>query len=139
MLRSEIYIREDMDSLSRFSFFSLNQTDKYILMELPLGQLPSGVDKVIYDLKMEGITPIIAHPERSVTERDQLKDIENFLRLGALMQINPGSLLDHSGRFHKKATEWLLEMDLAHIMASDAHNPSHRCVALLPQALKKVS
>ncbi len=138
-LGSEIYMRQDMGSLSQLNFFSLNQTGKYILMELPLGQLPSGVDRLIYSLQLEGITPIIAHPERSITKKDQLKDIENLIRLGALMQINAGSLLGHFGSFPKKMAELLLKHNLVHIMASDAHNPSSRSVAVLPQAFRKVS
>jgi len=139
ILGSEIYMRQDMESLSRFNFFSLNQTGKYILMELPLGQLPSGVDQLIYGLQLEGITPIIAHPERSITEKNQIKEIENLIHLGALMQINAGSLLGHSGKLARKMAERLLKLDLAHIMASDAHNPSSRSIAVLPQAFRKVS
>lgn len=139
ILGSEIYIRQDMDSLSKFEFFSLNQTGKYVLMELPLGQLPSGVDRLIYGLQLEGITPIIAHPERSITEKNQPKSIENLIRLGALMQINAGSLLGYSGKLPRKTAELLLKQNLVHIMASDAHDPSSRSVAVLPQAFKKVS
>jgi protein-tyrosine phosphatase len=138
-LGSEIYIRQDMDSLSKFDFFSLNQTGKYILMEFPLGQLPSGVDRLIYGLQLEDITPIIAHPERSITEKNQLKSIENLIRLGALMQINAGSLLGYFGKHLRKMAELMLKQNLVHIMASDAHDPSSRSVASLPQAFKKVS
>jgi protein-tyrosine phosphatase len=139
ILGSEIYIRKDMNSLSRFNFFSLNQTGRYILMELPLGQLPSSLDRLIYDLRLQGITPIIAHPERSISEKSQLKDIENLIRLGALMQINAGSLLSHYGKLARKMGECLLTRNLIHIMASDAHNPSSRSVAVLPQAFRRVS
>ena len=138
-LGSEIYVRQDMDSLRRFNFFSLNQTGKYILMELPLGQLPSGVDQLIFNLELESITPIIAHPERSMIEKNQLKDIENLIRLGALMQINAGSLLNHFGKSPRKMAELLLKQNLVHIVASDAHNPSSRSVAVMAEAFRKVS
>jgi protein-tyrosine phosphatase len=138
-LGSEIYVRQDLDSLKGFSFFSLNQTGRYILMELPLGQLPSGVDRLIYNLQLEGITPIIAHPERSITKKSQLKDIENLVHLGALTQINAGSLLNQFGKLARKMTQLLLKQNLIHIMASDAHNSSACSVAVLPQAFKKVS
>jgi protein-tyrosine phosphatase len=138
VLGSEIYIRHDIKSLKEFNFFSLNQTGKYILMELPLGQFPLGVKELIHDLRLEGITPIIAHPERSIIQKDQRKEIENWIRQGALMQINAGSVLGHFGKSARKTAEWLLEKNLAHIMASDAHSPSSASVEVLACAFKKV-
>jgi protein-tyrosine phosphatase len=138
VLGSEIYIRHDIKSLKEFNFFSLNQTGKYILMELPLGHFPLGIRELIHDLRLEDITPIIAHPERSIIQKDQLKEIENWVRQGALMQINAGSVLGHFGKSAKKTAEWLLEQNLAHIMASDAHSPSSASVEVLACAFKKV-
>jgi protein-tyrosine phosphatase len=138
VLGSEIYVRYDMDPLKKFNFFSLNQTGKYILMELPLGLFPLGIRELIHNLRLEGITPIIAHPERSMIQKEQLKEIENWIRQGALMQINAGSVLGHFGKSAKKTAEWLLDQNLAHIMASDAHNPSSASVEVLAQAFKKV-
>ncbi len=139
ILGSEIYVRQDMVSLGRFDFFSLNQTGKYVLMELPLGQLPKGVDRLIYGLRLEGITPIIAHPERSLIEKNQLEDVQSLIRQGAMMQINAGSLSGYYGKLPRKTAELLLKQNLVHFMASDAHNPSHCSIAVLPQAFNKVS
>jgi protein-tyrosine phosphatase len=131
---SEIYIRQDLHSLSRFDFFSLNQSGKYVLMELPLGHFPPNVDRLAHKLLLEGITPVIAHPERSIAEESQLKAVERLTCLGALMQINAGSLLGHFGRQPEKAARYLLREDIAHVMASDAHDPGPRSVAVLRQA-----
>jgi len=138
-LGSEIYLRQDMKALSKFNFFSLNQTGRYILLELPLGQFPFGVDQLVYDLQLEGITPIIAHPERSITQKNQIGEIENLIRMGALMQINAGSLLNHFGKPARKMAEWLLRSDLVHLVASDAHNPSVSSISLLSRGFRKVS
>ncbi len=138
-LGSEIYVRREMGSLRKFNFFSLNQTDKYVLMELPLKQLPLSLDQLIFSLKLEGIIPVIAHPERSVHQKDQLKDIENLIRLGAGMQINAGSVLGYFGKTCRKIAECMLKQNLVHVIASDAHDPSSCSVDVLPQAFQRVS
>jgi protein-tyrosine phosphatase len=138
MLGSEIYLREDMRYLSGFSFFSLNQTGKYVLTELPLGPLPPNLDRLVYDLLLEGITPIIAHPERTITEEKRLLKMRRLIHLGALIQINAGSLLGHFGKKPKQAAEHLLKEGLAHVMASDAHDSFRRSVMALRQSYEKV-
>jgi protein-tyrosine phosphatase len=88
---------------------------------------------------LDGTTPIIAHPERSITEKKQAGKIEGLIRLGALMQINAGSLTGHFGKFPQKMAELLLKRNLAHLVASDAHDSFSRSVAVLPQAFRRVS
>jgi protein-tyrosine phosphatase len=138
VLGSEIYIRPDIESLRNFSFFSLNQTNKYVLVELPRGGLPSGVDQLIHSLQLEGLTCIIAHPERCLIGKDPLSEINNMVNQGALIQINAGSILGHFGKEARKTAESLLEYNLVHFMASDAHNASSASITVLFQALEKL-
>jgi len=98
VLGSEIYVREDINSLKKFDFFTLNKTGKYLLMELPWGQFPLHVDRIVFELQLEGQIPIIAHPERSIITKKQLGNVENLVQKGALMQVNAGSLLGFFGR-----------------------------------------
>jgi protein-tyrosine phosphatase len=134
-LGSEIYVREDLDSLKRFDFFTLNNTGRYLLMELPWGQFPPHLDRIVFELQLEGRIPIIAHPERSITAKKQLANAENLVQKGALMQINAGSLLGLFGRKIRRAAEELLRKNLAHFLASDAHDHLARSLAILPQAV----
>jgi protein-tyrosine phosphatase len=139
ILGSEIYLRQDISSLNRFNFFSFNQTGKYILLELPVGLIPPGVDRLIYDLRLDDITPIIAHPERSIGEKNQIKEFEKFVHLGAMIQINAGSLLDHFGSTSRKMANLLLRQNLVHFLASDAHDPYSRSIATLTEGFRRIS
>lgn len=138
MLGSEIYLRPDVISLRSHSFFSLNRTGRYVLIELPLGEIPVGTDRLVYDLRLEDITPVIAHPERSLTRKNQMQEIEGLVGQGALMQVNAGSLLDHFGRLCRKMTESLLDLGLVHVVASDAHDARSRSMFALSQAYRKI-
>jgi protein-tyrosine phosphatase len=133
-LGSEIYVREDISSLKNFRFFTLNNTGKYLLVELPWGQFPPHVDQIVFELQMERRIPIIAHPERSMITKKRLVNVENLVQKGALMQINAGSLLGLFGRKVKSITEELLRRDLVHFIASDAHDHLSCSIEILPQA-----
>jgi protein-tyrosine phosphatase len=135
---SEIYLRHDIGSLRGYNFYSLNQTGKYLLMELPLGRLPIGTDQLIRGSLMEGVTPIIAHPERCLIGQDPLLAINNMVNQGALIQINAGSILGHFGKKAKKTAERLLEHNLVHFLASDAHNTSSASITVLSQTLERL-
>jgi len=136
-LGSEIYVRPDIIALRRHSFFSLDQTGRYVLIELPLGRLPLGTDRLVYDLRLEGITPVIAHPERSLVKTDQLQQVEGLVRQGALMQVNAGSMLGGFGRHPRRMAERLLELGLVHVVASDAHNTQGRSFCVLTDAYRR--
>ena len=49
---------------------------------------------------------------------------------GALVQVTAASLDGRVGRSAKAAAERLLELELAHVLASDAHTPDIRAVGL---------
>lgn len=134
VLGSEIYVREDMDSLKRLDFFTLNKTGRYLLIELPWGQFPPHLDQIVFELQLEGKIPIIAHPERSIITKKQLVYVENLVQKGALMQINAGSLLGFLGRKIKSITEELLRRNLVHFLASDAHDHLAFPIRILPPA-----
>jgi protein-tyrosine phosphatase len=134
VLGSEIYVRADMNSLEKFDFFTLNKTGRYLLMELPWGQFPPHVERIVFELKLEGKVPIIAHPERSIIAKKEWSHVENLIQKGALMQINAGSLLGFFGRKIKSIAEELLRRNLVHFLASDAHDPFLCPIQILPQA-----
>lgn len=135
LLGSEIHLCQDLNSLKKFDFFTLNDTGKYLLVELPWGQFPPYVDQTVFELQLEGRIPIIAHPERSIIAKRQLTDVENLVRKGALIQINAGSLLGSFGRKTKKLAQDLLKQNLVHFIASDAHDHFSSSIEILPQAL----
>ena len=97
----------------------------YILVELPFSPLlPMFTDNVFFNLRLRGLTPIIAHPERCdalVRDPDLLAAM---VRLGCLAQVTSTSLTGRFGPEYRKAAETFLERGLVHVIASDAH--SHR-------------
>lgn len=78
---------------------TMNCTDVYILIEFPANHIPRYAEKMLYQLCLRGVTPIIAHPERN-TELIEYPDIlHRLVQQGALTQITAGSV---TGKFGKK-------------------------------------
>lgn len=99
---------------------------EYMLVEFPMKRIPEEAVDYMYELKLRGITPIIAHPERYV---DVIKDItflNNFIKEGCLFQMNRGSILGEFGRDVKKTSIKLVDNYIYSFIGSDAHNDKSR-------------
>lgn len=97
----------------------------YILVELPFSPtLPIFTDDVLFKLRIRGLTPIIAHPERCDALVRNPDLLAGMVHLGSIAQVTSTSLTGRFGPDYRKAAETFLERGLVHIIASDAH--SHR-------------
>src|SRR6266705_2413906 len=71
---------------------------RYLLLELwNQSQLPE-VERVIFELRAFGITPILAHPERYSIFQKEPERLGSLLRQGVLAQITASSLVGMQGR-----------------------------------------
>ncbi len=104
---------------------TLNDT-KYIFIELPAGHVPRYTTKLLFDLQMEGKIPVIVHPERNqeIIERPEI--LYQLIKNGALSQVTASSVCGIFGKKIKSFSEQLIEADLVHFIASDAHNTNKR-------------
>lgn len=112
--------------LGKIPFFKGENNQQVILLELPHSQFPPGAEKLISWMVAQGITPLIAHPERN---RDIQKSPDLALklkRLGCLLQVTAGSVLGQFGDKSQNLAFSLLEQKLADVVASDAHNLKRR-------------
>ncbi len=94
----------------------------YLLLELPSHILPMEIYNLIFELKLNKLTPIITHVERSGWIHDGLGAIFKFIELGALIQITAMSITGGFGRSVRSISKRLLKKGLVHIVASDCHS-----------------
>jgi protein-tyrosine phosphatase len=99
----------------------------YVLVEFPRLFVPSGCDDVLYQLRLAGHFPIVAHPERYVaTGTVDLDLIAHWRNLGAAMIVNAGSLAGGFGKdAHTTAVE-LVRRGWADMIGSDYHARKNR-------------
>ena len=107
------------------SILSLNNS-KYLLIELPSGGVPHYTERLFYELLSKGYVPIIAHPERNKGISQDLDKLYQLVKAGALSQLTTSSLLGENGKKIQKLSIQMLENNLTHFIASDAHHSEIR-------------
>ncbi len=100
---------------------TINNT-KYMLIEFPLDEFSRNIFDEIYELQIKGIQPIIAHPERYKTFKNNPEKINKFICEGYLFQLNLGSLLGQFSKETRKTAELFLRNNIYSFIGSDAHN-----------------
>ncbi|MFC4652855.1 tyrosine-protein phosphatase [Lactococcus nasutitermitis] len=106
--------------------FSVNKSSRYILVEFPTSDVPLYSENLFYEMRCEGLVPIIVHPERNIKIMKHPELLYRFIENGALSQVTASSITGHFGKKIQKFTYQLLEANLAHFVASDAHDVSYR-------------
>lgn len=99
---------------------------RYILIELPSGQVPSATKQILYELQVKGLVPIIAHPERNKVIANDLEILYELVNNGALSQLTSTSLNGNLGKKVQKISIQMIENNLIHFIASDAHHATTR-------------
>jgi protein-tyrosine phosphatase len=108
------------------SFLTLNDNGKFLLIELPCHYYPSHTEEALKGIQKKGFIPIIAHPERNRVLRSNPEKIYSLVQEGALVQITAGSVTGQHGRRLKNFSLHLLDHELVHFVASDAHHHIRR-------------
>jgi protein-tyrosine phosphatase len=127
-----------LDELEGESVMTINDNRRFLLLELPRFTSFDHVKKMIFGMKLMGVTPVISHPERNSTIMEDTGLLYELIGIGALVQITAGSLTGGFGKATKRNALLLLESNMAHIIATDAHNASTR-PPLLSRAVELVS
>jgi protein-tyrosine phosphatase len=124
---SEVHIIEGLvESIKSGEVLTINNGGKFILFELPFVFMPPGTDKFIFNLKVNGIVPIIAHAERLTAFQNNPELVKQLVRIGARVQVNAHGLAGRASPREKKCAEWLLKNRLVHFIASDVHSLTGR-------------
>lgn len=118
---AEAYVSTNLNKLIKEADLPTINETRYLLMELPMNSEIIYLNEIIYELKADGIIPIIAHPERYSYVQKEPKIIENLVKKGVLFQANYGSIIGKYGRTAEKTVKRLLKNDLIHFLGTDTH------------------
>ncbi|WP_148630512.1 tyrosine-protein phosphatase [Bacillus sp. E214] len=113
---------EDMEQ----GFIQTVNDSSYLLIEFPSNYVPRYANTLFFDLLQRGINPILVHPERNAAIADNPNLLYDFIQQGISAQITSGSIVGKFGKKIKKLSTDLIEANLIHFVASDAHNVSSR-------------
>lgn len=118
------------DAVANPAKFTING-HSYLLIELadvfPTQTIPPILDVLI----RAGMTPILTHPERYFGLRGKEDEIKEWVMRGCLVQVTGQSLLGVFGSTARKMSERLLDDQMIHFIASDAHRSEGRTPRLV--------
>lgn len=95
---------------------------KYILVEISFYFPPESLFQTLFDLKLEGYIPILAHPERYGYWHHNFEQYITLKDREILFQINLPSLTGYYSHEVRKITEQLIDNNMVDFVGTDAHN-----------------
>ncbi|MHB1469469.1 MAG: tyrosine-protein phosphatase, partial [Solirubrobacteraceae bacterium] len=112
----------ELDGLGELALAS----SRWLLLEPPFSAVVTGFDQIAFSLMAQGHRLLIAHPERCPAFRRDPRVLGDLVRAGAATSITAGSLVGRFGEPVRRLAMSLIEQELAHNVASDAHDDGAR-------------
>lgn len=114
-----------LQDIEQQKIYGINYT-KYLLIELPSNEVPHYTKNLLYEIQNKGFVPIIAHPERNKAIARDINLLYELINNGALSQVTASSLNGELGKNLQKISMKMIEHNLIHFIASDAHHALNR-------------
>ncbi|MDD9940650.1 MAG: protein tyrosine phosphatase [Myxococcales bacterium] len=93
------------------------------LIEFPEAIIPLGVEQRFFEMRVQGVAPVLAHPERYRPIFAKSDALQPLLDAGLMLQLDLMSLVGRYGRRPRRAAERLLAEDAYFLACSDSHRP----------------
>lgn len=134
----EVYLTPELPRLyDEKKIWCINEK-KYMLIELPMREFPMYTEDVLYELRLKGVIPIIAHPERNLKIAQEPNILKSLVEQGNIAQLNAGSLNGLYGKTIMETSEVFVKRNLIHMIGSDGHNDGKRNT-FIKDAFEKIS
>lgn len=133
---AEYMVDIEMEKLVLSGESLLTFGSNFILIEMSYVAPSPNIEQVIFQLRLKGLQPILAHPERYVFYHKDFQNYQRFVDLGCMLQMNLLSLLGYYGKQIKLVAEKLLKNKMIDLVGTDMHHPRH-LTALIELSTKK--
>ncbi|WP_109852916.1 tyrosine-protein phosphatase [Aquimarina sp. AU58] len=94
----------------------------YILVEMSTFAPPINLNEILFEIKLAGYTPILAHPERYTFYQDDLKKYDELKASGFLFQVNLLSISGYYGDQIKSFAKKMIDQGYIDFTGTDVHN-----------------
>lgn len=121
-LGNEVFINDHMvEGIENGRIYTLNNS-KYLLFELPFHNRIISLSDIIYEIKIQGYIPILAHPERYIYFQDNYDLVDELKEEGLLFQANFASILGYYGKGAQKLLKYMLKNEYIDFLGTDIHH-----------------
>ena len=121
-LGNEIFLHNNLiASIEGAKCYGLNKSN-YLLVELPFHNQIRGLIDILYEFKVKGYTPIIAHPERYTYLQDNPDLVDKLKEEGTLFQCNYSSILGYYRKDAERLLKYMLKKHYVDYLGTDIHH-----------------
>ena len=97
----------------------------HLLFEMSYTTKPINLESVIYEMKVAGYQPVLAHPERYFFLHKDFAYYQKLKEMGVLFQVNINSFSGYYSKDVKKVAMKISEAGLIDFLGSDIHKMRH--------------
>jgi len=106
--------------------FGLGGNPSLLLLEFPYSGWPGQLASALADLRGAGFRVVLGHPERNDEVQAAPATLWPLVEAGAFVQLTAASVVGAFGSGARDAAHALLDLELAHLVATDAHSADRR-------------
>lgn len=121
---AEYYIDDWFENLFKEKKL-LTLKDNYVLVEISYQSPPLNLHKIVFELKVAGYIPVLAHPERYVYFHRNMAEYEKLKNLGCLFQFNLLAAVGYYGSKIAQTADELLKKGMYDFCGTDIHHRKH--------------
>lgn len=103
----------------------LTLSGQKILLEFSFISPPMQLQELLFQIKVRGYEPIIAHPERYTYFHHDFSQYQKLVDKGYPLQLNLLSFTGHYGKGVQQAARQLLDKGLVSYLGTDLHHHRH--------------
>jgi protein-tyrosine phosphatase len=123
---NEVHVSHEIAEQARDNRVMKINAGNYMLVEFPQLTIPVGAEELFYKLLLQGVRPIIVHPERNAQVQVSPGIVARFVERGVYIQVTAMSLTGEFGPAAKIAADTLLRHNCVHFLATDTHRTRSR-------------
>jgi protein-tyrosine phosphatase len=123
---NEVHISHNIAQQAKTNRVTKINRQNYMLVEFPQLTVPVGADELFYQLLLQGVNPILVHPERNSQIQSHPSMVAQYIERGVLIQVTAMSVTGEFGPVAKATADVLLRHNCVHFLATDTHRTSRR-------------
>jgi len=123
---NEVHVSHEIAEQAAKNRVTKLNSKNYMLVEFPSMTVPIGADELFYRLQLNGVRPILVHPERNSQLQARPSMVAGFIERGVYIQVTAMSVTGEFGAAAKNCAESLLRHNCVHFLATDAHRAERR-------------
>ena len=122
---AEYFLDDNVSGLLKKKEPLLAISGNMILVEFSMISPSFGIKEILFEMQMQGYTPVIAHPERYVYLEGNKDFFEELKTTGCLLQLNLLSLTGYYGKNVFDFSQYLIKKEYYDLIGTDLHNSHH--------------